>query len=657
MRLTGFRLVVVDFVLLTVAFFAVNCFKRGSLVLPDGYGLLLVLFYGAWVVSGLAGKKFVPAEYWTFRVGARTVVKSALYLVFTIAFVVVMFGLSRYSRVHVFATCGVMLGLELLVWGAAARYVTLPDAGADDPEAEDDPDAGTRERPRFSLKFALVDLGLFFAAFFAVNVMKRGTVVPPDGYEQLMLMLLALGVAAAVATRKYDVIQHRNLYFALWQWVKAGLLLMAGAGVMVFGLRWFQYSRFQGFGTVVVLMVLEAVVLVVYFSVRKDRKAKGDIESVDQVRQMLTQERYDLNVDIETVRQRLMRPAIYKLERSLQTDEQKFLAFLRKHVDLDDILYVETQVERNSNCFELRDDYLMLRLFVGLRKLNDCRRLNVHFLSLHQMLLPGGYFAGYAHTIKTHHEWIYAKFPRPVAHGVYALDFLFHRVCPKLPWIQKVYFAVTKGRNRIISRAELLGRLCFCGFDIVDTKEMDKKFYFIARKVKTASMDNSPTYGPLVALKRSGLEGKTVHTFKFRTMHPYSEYLQAYMYDRYGLQKGGKIENDFRLTTWGKVMRKLWLDELPMLYNWVKGDFGLVGVRPLSYQYLSLYDDDLQELRKKVRPGLVPPFYADLPETFEEICESERRYIRSFLARPVRTQIRYFTKSFVNIAFKGARSK
>jgi hypothetical protein len=82
-----------------------------------------------------------------------------------------------------------------------------------------------------------------------------------------------------------------------------------------------------------------------------------------------------------------------------------------------------------------------------------------------------------------------------------------------------------------------------------------------------------------------------------------------------------------------------------------------VGVRPLSFQYLSLYDKDLQELRKKVRPGLVPPYYADLPETFDQICKSEQRYIQAFLACPVRTQIIYFWKAFVNIVIRGARSK
>lgn len=81
-----------------------------------------------------------------------------------------------------------------------------------------------------------------------------------------------------------------------------------------------------------------------------------------------------------------------------------------------------------------------------------------------------------------------------------------------------------------------------------------------------------------------------------------------------------------------------------------------MGVRPLSFHYLELYDKELQELRKKVKPGLVPPFYADLPETFEQICDSERRYIQRFLQHPVRTQFVYFWKCFVNIAFKGARS-
>jgi len=80
-------------------------------------------------------------------------------------------------------------------------------------------------------------------------------------------------------------------------------------------------------------------------------------------------------------------------------------------------------------------------------------------------------------------------------------------------------------------------------------------------------------------------------------------------------------------------------------------------VRPLSAHYLSLYSKDLQEMRKKVKPGLIPPFYADMPVTFDEICESERRYIQAYEENPVKTQWVYFWKAFWNIVFKGARSQ
>ena len=159
MRLTGFRLVVVDFVLLTAAFFAVSLVRRGSAALPEGYGVLLWVFCGAWVVSGVMGKKFVPAEYAGFRVGVRTLVKSAVYLALTIAFVVVIFGMVQYSRVHVFATCGVMLGLELLVWGAAVRFGGVLQGSKTGRDASGDEVPAVRDR--FSVKFALVDLGLF----------------------------------------------------------------------------------------------------------------------------------------------------------------------------------------------------------------------------------------------------------------------------------------------------------------------------------------------------------------------------------------------------------------------------------------------------------------------------------------------------------------
>ena len=63
------------------------------------------------------------------------------------------------------------------------------------------------------------------------------------------------------------------------------------------------------------------------------------------------------------------------------------------------------------------------------------------------------------------------------------------------------------------------------------------------------------------------------------------------------LQDGGKFADDFRISSAGRLMRMFWLDEVPMIFNMLKGDLKLVGVRPLSNQYYDLYDEDLRQQR------------------------------------------------------------
>jgi lipopolysaccharide/colanic/teichoic acid biosynthesis glycosyltransferase len=140
-------------------------------------------------------------------------------------------------------------------------------------------------------------------------------------------------------------------------------------------------------------------------------------------------------------------------------------------------------------------------------------------------------------------------------------------------------------------------------------------------------------------------------------MHPYSEFLQAYIYERYSLQEGGKFNHDIRVTTLGRMMRKYWIDELPMLLNWIKGDMKLVGVRPISQHYYSLYSKELQEQRTRHKPGLLPPFYADMPKTLDEIQASEIRYLTMCEQRgTLVTDFIYFWKIVGTIVLKKARS-
>ena len=648
------KIFLLDFFLLLIAFYISNYIKRGSVILSADYANLLFLVYGCWFAASMIGKKFRPNEYRSYRGGIGVLLKSDIYLGYCIVLIIVFFNLSDYSRIQVASICLVLFLLETLVWSVVQGFGPAKSPGAS--ETMD----GTREikseKRRISYGLLTADLVLLLTSFFIINAVKRGTFALPPEYDKLLLILIALWAIVSFGTKKFSGPVNKTFFFSFWQWEKAGFLMLASTAATVYGLRLFQYSRFQGFGTICLYMVVESVLLSFYFAYRRESAQEQDIESIDHVKKILDQKPFDLNLDLEEIRGKLLAPARDKLKAGLRDASSGVYDFIEEHVDINDILCFETSVGNSSAMFDRYIDTHPVRLFLNMHKLNDFRRLNQYFLQIHGMLLPGGYFIGHAHTIQTHHQWIYNKFPRWIAHFVYLLDFSFNRILPKLPKVNTIYFGITRGKNRVISKAELLGRLCFCGFNIVASREFDKRLWVIARKVKMPSMNTNPTYGPLVALNRSGYQGAELTVYKLRTMHPYSEYLQKYVFEHEGLEKGGKLKNDFRLTSWGKVFRKMWIDELPMLYNWLKGELKIVGVRPLSSHYLSLYDKKLREMREKSIPGLIPPFYVDLPTTFDEICASEKKYLESYFKHPIKTDLSYFFKALYNIFIKKARS-
>lgn len=91
--------------------------------------------------------------------------------------------------------------------------------------------------------------------------------------------------------------------------------------------------------------------------------------------------------------------------------------------------------------------------------------------------------------------------------------------------------------------------------------------------------------------ERPGLHGRPFTMIKFRTMR-----------DAVG-EKGVPLSNAERLTGFGRFLRASSLDELPELFNVLKGDMSLVGPRPLLMEYLPLYSPE-QARRHEVRPGI-----------------------------------------------------
>ncbi len=322
------------------------------------------------------------------------------------------------------------------------------------------------------------------------------------------------------------------------------------------------------------------------------------------------------------------------------------------HNDYSHTLFISTTTRFNI----LNQPQGGYRNIVNLKQINQIRRINKFFESVNQRIRKGGVFIDYVETYKLRKKRILAKYPRGLNWVVYTIDFIWKRVFPKLYFLRKIYFLLTGGYNRVLSKAETFGRLYSCGFEILDEKMINNRQFFVARKIREPFYDTNPTYGPLIRLRRYGKGGKKIAVYKMRTMHAYSEYLQEYIYQQNKLAEGGKFKDDFRITTLGKFMRKFWIDELPMFINLAKGDMKLVGIRPLSRHYFGLFSKELQEKRTKHKPGLIPPFYVDLPKTMEEIEQAELRYLEAYEKHPLRTDWVYFWKAMYNIFVKKARS-
>ncbi|MGN0187151.1 MAG: sugar transferase [Paludibacteraceae bacterium] len=323
-----------------------------------------------------------------------------------------------------------------------------------------------------------------------------------------------------------------------------------------------------------------------------------------------------------------------------------------------DIQSSNTLVLATSNVF----NYTSLRNYrydtiVNLEKLNNIRGINKMFCAANAKLPDAGKVLFCFESRSTRKQRLLNKWPFGLGWLFYACDFVWKRIVPKLFLTNRLYYDITQGRNRVLTKTEVLGRLYYCGFEVFDQQVIDGYTLVVARRLRQPNQQVRKRYGPLIKLRRIGKNGRYFDVYKMRTMHPYAEYLQQYMYEHHHLQDGGKIADDIRISTLGRFMRRCWLDELPMFINLFRGEMKLVGVRPLSQQYFNLYSKELQQKRIRFKPGLLPPFYADMPKTLDEIQASEMKYLTMCEKRGCFIADNYyFWKIVYNILIKRARS-
>ncbi|WP_039969840.1 sugar transferase [Bacteroides fluxus] len=143
---------------------------------------------------------------------------------------------------------------------------------------------------------------------------------------------------------------------------------------------------------------------------------------------------------------------------------------------------------------------------------------------------------------------------------------------------------------------------------------------------------------------RVGLNDRDFYVYKFRSM-------------RIGADKQGLITiggRDPRITRIGYFIRKYKLDELPQLFNVLKGDMSLVGPRPEVRKYVDLYTDEQRKVLS-VRPGITDYAsieYVDEDTILGQADDADKAYIEQILPDKIRYNMKYINHRSVKEYFK-----
>lgn len=634
-----------ELIIYTFSFKLVEYIKRGEFVFYSSDTNFLTLVLLAVVFSSIITGKLKSNKSEVFFENSRPIFKS---LILSIGILTIYFNLysdSQPSRLLISAAFGLGFVIEIII---------------------------TALRSRISIKKSF-NLAINFSPFlFLIEfiLLTFLTAYPYLFYDTLSIekefysvfLMYFLWFGSSLFVHQFSLPRNsKNYWHFIWARVKANLIFIALSSYLVYILIPENLSSLYPLYISIMFTIATFFINTIYFlwnaPVKTDEIQTKFIRATPLLDQPIIQNHSGSNEK-------------YRIKGNPHNHylaEQLANVYLKKYKEifkfLDDSLELFSFDPRNSFMIKSADVYNIevlpenkLEFYMNLHELNDIQRINKYLKAVNSKLIEGGVFVGAVEPLCLRREKFFKRYPFYIAYIFYFFDFIWKRMFPKIPLLKNIYFGLTKGKNRAISLSEIIGRIYFCGFSLLNLKQIGHLVYFIVLKKGIPSTDPNPSYGPFIKLKRVGHNGKHIYVYKFRTMYPYSEYLQKFIYEKTNLEKSGKFKDDFRITSWGKVLRKLWLDELPMFINYFKGELKLFGVRPLSLHYFSLYPDHLKKRRIKYKPGLVPPYYADLPQSFEEIIASEEKYLDSYEKNPFLTDVKYLFKAAYNIIIKRARS-
>ena len=630
--------------------------KFASTIPVDNYLYLYIIFLFFWIVFTLYYNKIEILIEKSTILSIRIIFWSSLLCLLFVVIVLSFSELWSVSRLFILSFIFILVIYEICLTLLLKLFISskliINDISNSFPE--------DRKLNKFYIKWLLPGIFFLILTYMMLVYLKGGSFQYSLLHEKNFLILISSWGIGTLLTNRYKEPITINHYYEIAPYIKAAILTFLFLTFFYYSLRIDTSSIRLIYEATLLHSSFEIVAFFLYFF-GESKKANGfkvnKLNHYNQINGQKTLYSSDNNNKLININY-----TKNNLEKNIETFgfdyAKKLTSFIWKNIKDENCIDGNITILNTSSIINVALlNNLSKDLLINAHPLNDIRRINEYLLSSYSKLKTGKFFVGSFVPLENMKKNLRSKMPHFLYSIILPFYFIFHRVFPKLAITKQIYFILTNGKNRVLSKAEVLGRLSFCGYELLDNTNYDDIVYFICKKKKTISNEKFPSYGPIVKLKRVGYMGELVYIYKLRTMYPYSEFIQGDIYEQNHLDLSGKMKNDYRITSWGRIFRKYFIDEIPQIFNWIKGDLNLIGVRALSEHYFSLYPKHLRIKRINFKPGLIPPYYADLPKTFDEIIESEIKYLNEKEKNPFKTDIKYFLKSIFNILFAGARSK
>lgn len=432
----------------TFSYYFIYYMRRDQLLPEQVYLEYFGVYISSWFIGSILSGKFTHKDL-SFGKISHTHITSIFIMVALISIAANIINLQEISRIIVLGS----LILAVLIEFAVLRFQTSTVTRKENLIHFDfNLTSFLRELILLLLSFTFCTLLLYDGKFFA---------------ETNVLILSGIFISwmiGAVFSLQFVSINRSISYIRLfWKYFKSYFILNVLAAFIVFSLRIDLETQFYYMISVLGYSIFSWLILTLIYLYRKP-------QSSDEIKYKIL--KATEATEIQKLEQKFKENCLYQLLDSKENSPlfrnklqsiylKKFpeiFDFVSRTVDLNTIDEMRSTVLRSSDQYnvEILPDAQM-HLYLNLHEVNDMRRLNQYFIEVNKRLVNGGLYISKIEPIRKRHQRFKESYPYYIAQVFYFFDFIWRRVFPKLPVLQKIYFSITKGRNRAISLAEGLG--------------------------------------------------------------------------------------------------------------------------------------------------------------------------------------------------------